>query len=167
MGGTAVTIADFHLAGATEIITCRHIDVIAQQYIGSQGQVTTEALTPVRQSAQCSGKTQGRMPYAFGSPQLQVKGDTLELIVVSLYLSTKITGNGGNTQVKILIVVVCPKVNTDSNGVITTDIGRDEFGGDTATDRAGESVGKGAAKGDVTSGKSTEFLIVSGLKFRV
>ena len=48
----AIAVGDLHLAGASEVIACRHIDVLAQQQVGTYRQVLDESLVPVVQSRQ-------------------------------------------------------------------------------------------------------------------
>ena len=37
MGRSAVTVADYHLTGPSEVIAGGHIDILTQQYVGSNG----------------------------------------------------------------------------------------------------------------------------------
>ena len=120
------------------------------------------ALIPLRQSAQCDMETQRGCCQTFADAHLQVKGDSLEFVVVSLHLSSQVTGDGRETPVALFVVVVQSEVNANGHGVVACDMRGDEFRRDTTAESVGKGIGKRSSHCDVTGREGAQVFVIAG-----
>ena len=102
MGRAAIRVADFHFVSPAEVIACSNIDDLPQQQVSTEGDMTPEALIPLRQTAQCDMEAQGRSLQTLANAHLHVEGDALKFVIVSLHLSTEVSGDCRETPVALL-----------------------------------------------------------------
>ena len=72
VGRSAFGVADLHLTGTAEVVAGSDVEGLTQQHVGTDGQMTAEALTPVVESAEGGREAQRRLSDALGGTHLQV-----------------------------------------------------------------------------------------------
>src|SRR5574344_837517 len=94
MAALTIAITETHLAGATEMVAGSYIDMVAQEDIGTDGEVFQKRHIPTVESRQRCREAQRSSRKALGDAYCHIQGQIFMGVGIGLDLSTQIACRG-------------------------------------------------------------------------